>query len=149
MKDLTRSRLLLLLFIAIRPCLAFQSSDGSQFAGQIHDQDQDEDEFLFRRSKGNLTCDECVAPHCEPHLHGHEFHDNGDLAPKLCHKAIKCFTAHVRDHDGVEHKHKGCAKDLTSYSFYCKTPDYDGRHTHAQNDGKSAQYAVNCCGEIR
>ena len=42
---------------------------------------------------GNLTCQSCQPPNCDH--------------PKLCHKAIRCYTAHVRDTDGYESKSKG------------------------------------------
>ena len=48
---------------------------------------------MEHRSMGNLTCQSCQPPNCDH--------------TKLCHKAIRCYTAHVRDTDGYESKSKG------------------------------------------
>ena len=48
------------------------------------------------RGRGKFSCLSCQPPDCD-HV-------------KYCHNAVRCYTAHVRDDDGTEHKSKGKSK---------------------------------------
>jgi len=94
------------------------------------DTEGDDSFVMEHRSMGNLTCQSCQPPNCDH--------------PKLCHKAIRCYTAHVRDTDGYESKSKGCTRNHAQNMFHCSTVSYDGRHIHKKNN-RSAQYDMQCC----
>ena len=72
---------------------------GPPLSDTDHDEEEDNSIDLHLgglfASKGQLTCHECHSPDCEDGV----FH--------LCHKAVKCFTSHVREVDGTERKTKG------------------------------------------
>ena len=55
---------------------------------------------------GSLECHSCDAGNCELEEDA-VLHGEVDVLPKYCENAIRCYTAHVRDADGVEHKSKG------------------------------------------
>ena len=61
---------------------------------------------LFGGGVGDLECHSCDAGNCEEEEEV-ELHGEVDVIPKKCTNAIRCYTAHVRDADGVEHKSKG------------------------------------------
>ena len=82
------------------------------------------------RSKGKFSCLSCSPPNCDH--------------PTVCHKAVKCYTAHVRDTDGYEHKSKGCTRNIEQTMLHCATLRHDGAAFHARNN-KSGQIAFDCC----
>ena len=82
------------------------------------------------RSKGKFSCLSCSPPNCDH--------------PTICHKAVRCYTAHVRDTDGVEHKSKGCTRNHQQTMLHCSTLSHDGASVHAKNN-KSGQFAFDCC----
>ena len=82
------------------------------------------------RSEGNLSCVSCSPPNCDHQT--------------TCHKAVRCYTAHVRDTDGIEHKSKGCTRNLAQTMLHCLTLSHDGAEIHAKNN-RSGQYAFECC----
>lgn len=57
---------------------------------------------------------------------------------------MRCYTAHVRDTDGNEHKSKGCTRNHQQTMFHCSTLSHDGQDFHSRNN-KSAQFAFDCC----
>ena len=61
---------------------------------------------LFGGARGSLECHSCDAGNCEEE-EDVEIHGEVDVVPRYCENAIRCYTAHVRDADGVEHKSKG------------------------------------------
>ena len=61
---------------------------------------------LFGGGGGSLECHSCDAGNCEVEEDA-VLHGEVDVLPKYCQNAIRCYTAHVRDADGVEHKSKG------------------------------------------
>ena len=80
------------------PALKEQDRDGSDQVGGIGG--------LFGGGRGNLECHSCDAGNCEEE-EDVVIHGEVDVVPKYCKNAIRCYTAHVRDTDGVEHKSKG------------------------------------------
>jgi len=82
------------------------------------------------RGRGKFSCLSCQPPDCD-HV-------------KYCHNAVRCYTAHVRDDDGTEHKSKGCTKNRQQTMFHCATKSYDGDAVHAKQN-RSAQYSFDCC----
>ena len=84
------------------------------------------------RGRGSLSCLSCEAPNC--------------TNPKICHRAVRCYTAHVRDVHGVEEKSKGCVKNHQHNMFMCSIKTYDGKNVHVKQN-RSAQYAFTCCKE--
>ena len=62
----------------------------------------------------------------------------------VCHNAMSCYTAHVRDVHGREMKSRGCTADAQQALLHCSTKQYDGKAVHAAR-GQSAQYAIHCC----
>ena len=70
---------------------------------------------LFGGGGGNLECHSCDAGNCELEEYA-VIHGEVDIMPKYCKNAIRCYTAHVRDVDGVEHRSKGEAGQEGSLS---------------------------------
>ena len=70
---------------------------------------------LFGGGGGNLECHSCDAGNCELEEDA-VIHGEVDIMPKYCKNAIRCYTAHVRDVDGVEHRSKGEAGQEGSLS---------------------------------
>lgn len=61
-------------------------------------------EFKSFGPRGKLSCHSCDVGHCE----GDENADEDAVVPeRVCEKAIRCYTAHVRDVSGDEMKSKG------------------------------------------
>lgn len=83
-------------------------------------------------SEQRFSCMSCEPPDCSEMT--------------VCDNAINCYTAHVRDIDGIEMKSRGCMADVQQVLLHCSTKQYDGKRTHDEN-GQSAQYAIDCCSE--
>jgi len=81
-------------------------------------------------SAHTFDCYSCDSPDC--------------VHPSISPGCSMCYTAHIRDTDGMLEKSKGCAATVAYAAMICSTRQYDGRHTHAQH-GVSAQYAIQCC----
>jgi hypothetical protein len=101
---------------------------------RLNDEEEESNEIEEQqnphRGRGKLSCLSCSAPNCD-HQH-------------VCHAAVRCYTAHVRDVDGTEHKSKGCTRDHQQTMFHCATIKYDGKQVFTKNN-RSAQYAFECC----
>jgi len=81
-------------------------------------------------SAHTFDCYSCDSPDCSH--------------PSISPGCSMCYTAHIRDTDGLLEKSKGCAATVAYAAMICSTRQYDGSHTHAQH-GVSAQYAIECC----
>jgi len=81
-------------------------------------------------SAHSFDCYSCDSPDCSH--------------PSISPGCSMCYTAHIRDTDGLLEKSKGCAATVAYAAMICSTRQYDGSHTHAQH-GVSAQYAIECC----
>jgi len=81
-------------------------------------------------SEQRFSCQSCEPPDCSE--------------VTVCKNAISCYTAHIRDIDGIEMKSRGCMADGQQVLLHCSTKKYDGKRFHDQN-GQSSQYAIDCC----
>jgi len=114
-----------------------KSQNEDDASGQDNQSDEEEFDDFFGDFGGSAlknverySCYSCEAPNC--------------THPTVCSNAVMCYTAHVRDTDGLEAKSKGCATTHSHAVFTCRTDSYDGRHSHERN-GHSSQYSVDCC----
>jgi hypothetical protein len=89
-----------------RAALKEDNDVGGGSNNYLASEEEPKEKFSFFGGRGTLTCHLCVAPHCEVEEDA-IVHGDVDILPKFCHNAVRCFTSHVRDVDGVEEKSKG------------------------------------------
>ena len=94
--------------------------------------DNDAEEFVPKRRFGRkrIKCHSCHPPDCSDAF--------------ICHNAVQCYTAQIRDVDGNVSKSKGCARNLQQAAMYCSVLSHDGREVHEKHQ-RSSQYAFKCC----